>query len=127
MSGNRHKVVVTSPDHLWLGNSLEQADPPILAVLVGKNTPKSQESDRDPLIRVMEESKEMDIVALFFEKRGDIWTDVPVEKLGVSPYQVNAILAVNFCYAIRPCVDSIEQQKLLQHVGLAIDEQFVGC
>lgn len=128
MNESEHSVTVTSPGYVWLGTSIEQREPTVLSVLVGKDIPESQEPVKNgDLTPMIEACREMDIVALFFEEGDKGWTDVPTEKFGEGPYMVSDMLAFNFFYAIRPCKDNDEQRNFLQAIGLAINDQFVGC
>ncbi len=130
MSTSSPGVIVTSPQHQWLGSSLEQQQPAVLAVLVGKKVVGQTSGplpDEDIVSQIRRESREQDIVVLFFENSNDGWRDVPVEKLGVTPYQVSGILTSNFFNMVRGCKDNNEQAEYLKTIGLAIDEQFVGC
>ncbi len=133
MNGVEYDITVTSPNHRWLGTSLERQHPPLLAVLVGKNTvqtrvPTNESSEQSELVeRIRKESLEQDIVALFFERHEGVWRDVPTHKLGTSIYKVSGVLGSNFFNAIRCCETTEEQRDFLALIGLAIDDQFIGC
>lgn len=130
MSTDSPRVIVTSPQHQWLGSSLEQQRPAVLAILVGKQVTRKTSSPRpneDIASQIRRESREQDIVVLFFENSNGGWKDVPVEKIGTAPYQVSGVLTSNFFHMVRDCKDNNEQAEYLKTIGLAIDEQFVGC
>jgi len=131
MSGTGHDVVVTSPDYKWMGSSLEQRQPPLLAVLVGKNIKHPagppNESGQEIYRRIQRQSIEEDVVVLFFEQQGGKWKDVSVEKLGTGPYRVSGALAINFGNAVRACETADEQRTFLKNIGLAVDNQLIGC
>ncbi len=124
-------IVVTSPGHKYLGSSLERDQPPLLAVLVGKKIelPKApaRESGDQMVERIRRESREADIVVLLFEKNSGTWKEVSVDKLGTGPYKASEALTSNFFNAVRGCETDEEQAGFLASLGLAIDEQFIGC
>ena len=126
MCGSGHRVVVTSPNHQWLGSELVQ--PGLLALLVGQAREKGSTSDgdEDVIVRLRRECRELDIVVLFAEQNEGKWAVVPVEKIGTPPYFVSSVLTVNFFNEVRACESNGEQDSYLEDVGIAIDEQFVG-
>ena len=130
MSGTGHDVVVTSPDHKWMGSSLQRQQPPLLAVLVGKNIKHAEapkgESGQEIYRRIQRQSIEEDVVVLLLEQQGGKWRDVSVKKLGTGPYKVSEALTINFGNAVRPCETEDEQRDFLKTIGLAVDNQFIG-
>lgn len=130
MTREERKVTVTSPEFEWLGNSLKPCEPQLLTVLVGKKLTKTMpvlESREETIARILQESREQDIVALFFENIRGKWVVVPVEKIGTDPYLVNEVLASNYFSVLRACETNDEQEHYLRSIGLAIGNQFVGC
>ncbi len=124
-------VTVTSPHHIWMGSCLERRSPPLLTVLVGKKieeeTAPEDGADDDVVERIRRRSRKQDIVVLFFEQNDGVWKDIPVERQGIGPYKVSELLTINFFNAVRGCKTAEEQKELLKVLGLAIDDEFVGC
>ncbi len=123
------KVIVTSPKYQWVATSRLDPDVPVFCVLIGKRSsrPRDRKVETDPEAALRRECAELDAVALFFEKDGAAWKVAPVEKLGTPPYQVCSLTAANYLNKVRAFATDAEQSAFLEEVGIAIDDDFVGC